>query len=433
VKIGWCMPVDERSGIARFGWAIAAELAQRNHDLTVLASDIEPAAAAVPSGIKRQSIEAAHAGAYNEAFDAVFYNVGDHFAFNGRILDIVDAVPGIGIFHDASILNFFLGWSQRAGLDAEVAERMVFKHCGASGAQRFRQRASESDRFSLCAELPMIEWIAERTWGAIAHAGHYFGRIRAACPGPATMITLAYRPALLPNPPPGPVRDRGATVITTIGHVNANKCYAEVIEAIAASVTLRRNAIYRIFGESEPSNRARLAALGAARGVRIEFAEQRDDAALTRCLESTDIICALRRPILEGASASAIEGLLSGRPVVVADAGFYTELPDRYVVKVPADVPVPALTAALERLAADPEGRHALGIAARAWAWDTFSPARYCDALEVFMAAFVEAKPLLRLGADIGRTLAHCGFKRDDPAIAAIAAAAHGLFVGGKA
>lgn len=433
MKIAWCMPVDERSAIGRFGWAITAELARRGHDVTILASDIERPAVASPSRIGFQHIESGCAGAYNESFDVVFYNIGDHFGFHGRILDIVDAVPGIGIFHDASIFNFFLGGSRHAGLSAEAEERLVLKHCGSTGTQRFQQRAGDSDWFGLCAELPMVEWIAERMWGAIAHAGHYIGPISAACPGPTTKITLAYRPAVMPNPPAAAKHDPGEIVITTIGRVNANKCYVEVIEAIAASATLRPSAVYRIFGDSQPPDRARLTALASARGVRVEFAETRDDAALARCLESTDIVCALRRPILEGASGSAIEGLLSGRPVIVADAGFYAELPDRYAVKVPAEVPVPALTAALERLAADPDGRHAQGIAARDWALETFSPARYCDALEVFMAAYIEAKPLLRLGADIGRNLANFGFKREDPAIATIAAAAHGLFVGGKA
>jgi len=431
VKLAWCMPVDERSAIGRFGRLIAAELAQRGHDVTILASDAEPPAAAAPTGIRLEPIESDCAAAYNEAFDVVFYNIGDYFDFHGRILDIVDAVPGIGLFHDASILNLFLGWSRKAGLSAEAEERIVVKHCGGAGAHRLRERISDADFFRLCAELPMIDWIAERTWGAIAHAGHYIERIEAACPGPVAKIAMAYRPAQMAGLPRGPRREPGDLIVTTIGRVNANKCYAEVIEAIAASAMLRPRALYRIFGESQLADRAAIVALAETRGVRVEFAEKRDDAALTRCLETTDIVCALRRPILEGASASAIEGLLSGRPIVVADAGFYAELPDRHVVKVPAEVPVPALTAALERLADDPEGRHERGIAARDWALDTFSPERYCDTLEIFMAEFVEAKPLLRLGAEIGRNLAAFGFKRDDPAIAAIAAAAHGLFVGG--
>ena len=128
-----------------------------------------------------------------------------------------------------------------------------------------------------------------------------------------------------------------------------------------------------------------------------------DDAALNEELERADIICCLRRPVLEGASGSAIEGLLSGRPTVVADAGFYSSLPDGVVAKVPGDLPAEAIRSTLERLAADEPGRRRLGETARAWAQGAFHLDRYLDVLERLMPATQAMVPLLATWCDLGR------------------------------
>jgi len=39
MKIGWCTPVNDGSGITRFSRYVATELVRRGHDVTILASD----------------------------------------------------------------------------------------------------------------------------------------------------------------------------------------------------------------------------------------------------------------------------------------------------------------------------------------------------------------------------------------------------------
>jgi hypothetical protein len=147
-----------------------------------------------------------------------------------------------------------------------------------------------------------------------------------------------------------------------------------------------------------------------------------DDAALETHLEASDIICCLRRPILEGASGSAIEGLLAGRPVVVADAGFYGELPDDIVFKVPAEVDPARLAAELERLCDDAFLRRTAGAKARAWAEGHFSVAAYLEVLEPLMWATIAAEPVLAVGARLGAELTELDISADDPAVGRIEA-----------
>jgi glycosyltransferase involved in cell wall biosynthesis len=153
-----------------------------------------------------------------------------------------------------------------------------------------------------------------------------------------------------------------------------------------------------------------------------------DDAALMGELERADILSCLRNPVLEGASASAIEGMRCGRPIIVADAGFYAELPDDLVFKVPSSVDAGPLTDILERLVSDESLRREIGSKARDWASRRFTAEAYVAILEDLMARFVSVKPLLAVGNRIGQQLAALGMQPDDPAIQRLSKKMNGLF-----
>jgi hypothetical protein len=107
---------------------------------------------------------------------------------------------------------------------------------------------------------------------------------------------------------------------------------------------------------------------------------------MPRCFKKLRSFSCLRKPV---ASASAIKGMKSGRPIVVADAGFYADLPDD-------------MTA-------------------------------YVDKLEGLLNEFIAAKPLLGLCKRFGRELAGLGISADEPAVARIASTMHNLFIGNPA
>jgi len=201
-----------------------------------------------------------------------------------------------------------------------------------------------------------------------------------------------------------------------------------VIAAITSSERLKAGLRYVLAGPIQPDERSRLEALaqeGGYDGLTILGAV--DDADLVANLESADLICCLRKPVLEGASASAIEGMLSARPTVVVDAGFYGELPNDLVFKVSPEVETAELAAVLERLLDDEPLRRETGLKAQAWAEDHFSIDRYTDALEALMQETVDALPLLRLGSVFGHELRSFGLAPDDPSVDRISEQALGM------
>ena len=70
--------------------------------------------------------------------------------------------------------------------------------------------------------------------------------------------------------------------------------------------------------------------------------------------------------------------MLSGRPIIVTDAGFYRELPDDLVFKVDPTSELSSLTSQLTRLALDPALRATVGAQAAAWAKTAFSVDSLC-------------------------------------------------------
>jgi glycosyltransferase involved in cell wall biosynthesis len=89
-------------------------------------------------------------------------------------------------------------------------------------------------------------------------------------------------------------------------------------------------------------------------------------------------------------SASAIEALAAGTPLVVSDVGWFRELPDAAAAKVPVDAwEVDHLAAILELLAADGSLRAGMAAAGRAYARAEHDLDRCADAYAAALRSHV--------------------------------------------
>jgi glycosyltransferase involved in cell wall biosynthesis len=174
----------------------------------------------------------------------------------------------------------------------------------------------------------------------------------------------------------------------------------------------------------EPDDRAALVALARSLGVpEPEFTGWVDDADLSRHLAAVDAICCLRNPVLEGASASLILAMRTGRPVLVSDHGPYAEIPDGLVLKCRPGREATDVRLHLEALLADPAPARAMAERARAYAEATFTAGAYAPRLLAHVDRVTETLPAVRAGRGLGRTLAGFGMAPDDPAGERVAAA----------
>ena len=114
---------------------------------------------------------------------------------------------------------------------------------------------------------------------------------------------------------------------------------------------------------------------------------------MPRHLAAVDAICCLRNPVLEGASASLILAMRTGRPVLVSDHGPYAEIPDGLVLKCRPGHEATDVRLHLEALLADPAPARAMAQRARAYAKATFTASGYVDRLLPISIASLRACP----------------------------------------
>ena len=92
-----------------------------------------------------------------------------------------------------------------------------------------------------------------------------------------------------------------------------------------------------------------------------------DERRLWELMAGVDVSVNLRHPTMGETSGVAIRSLSLGKPLVVSDVGWFSELPDDAALKVPVDAhEVETLTAALELLVAREDVRAQMGRAASA-------------------------------------------------------------------
>jgi glycosyltransferase involved in cell wall biosynthesis len=428
MRITFYTPLALSSAIGRVAIGLADELQSRGHRVSFVRTERDRDTEA-PMHPTKLPVQWWHDVLPREVAmdsDIVLLNIGDNFGFHAGIASIVDQAPCLGIFHDFFLYSFFRDWAlANAGGGFSLHDAEVARIYGAPAGDIAKLAGNEWPLAEIARRFPMTEWLAGRCAGALAHSEFYRERLEAACAGPVAVTALSYAPrdvtALTAR--------AGAPVsVLTVGHVNQNKCCAEVIQALARSAN-GKSCRYRIAGPIMPADRVWLETVAREAGFTgLDILDAVSDAELVEELTRADIVCCLRRPVLEGASASAIEAMMAGRPVIVANAGFYADLPDDLVFKVPPEVSTAALSETLDRLIADEPLRREVGAKVRDWSLKRFTRENYVDTLEALIDDVTGARPYLAVSSHFARELSALGLGPTDPAVEILGATLQGLF-----
>ncbi|MBC7801951.1 MAG: glycosyltransferase family 4 protein, partial [Gemmatimonadaceae bacterium] len=376
-------------------WAslVAFELHARGHAVTVVRA--ENAIEAVGAPLKAPALPAPgrvlvgrdmSGAVLATQQDAIVYALGNHFGYHSEIPRLLAEAPGVVVLHDAEMSGFLHFWHA-------LSPRGTVPGPG----------------------TPLLPWFAARATGAVVHSRFYAEGVRAACTGQTRVLQLAFFD--LDVAPPRRRRPQSRLVIATIGEANPNKRHEAVIDAIGLVPALCAGTTYRVLGHASPARQAELQSRADALGVEIEFKGWLTLDDLRTAVAETDVLCCLRWPVTEGASGSAALALLSGRPVMVPDVGSFIDLPDEFVLRVPAGNETPTLAGYLLTLFHHPEIGERRGSAARAWARETFLVTHYVDRLLPLLHQATAAAPMIALMRGFEAEAASFGLPPDDPLI----------------
>jgi glycosyltransferase involved in cell wall biosynthesis len=413
MKIVMFTPVLKASAIGRMARLVTRELVRLGHGVVVVRSEDESLLeqethdfGLVPMAWNEQAaVNAATARA-----DLILYQIGDNASFHRGCLEWLPVRPGIVCLHDFYVGHLFNGWARK---HQSKAEQILQHWYGNSVAENFFELAAHPTFMEQTWQsAPMTEWIASMATGVITHSGGWgVDRIQKACAGPVRVVPLAYDSGPVDARPEATCDDDGQGMlnILTVGHVNANKRAASVIRAIGSSGLLREWAVYRLVGPIHSGMVHQLSALARSCSVRLRLVGEVDEIGLSKAFQEADIVCCLRWPSLEAASASAIEAMLHGKAIVVTDTGFYRELPSELVTKIVPEDEVATLRMALERLGSDRGLRNALGERSRDWAAATFTAQSYVEQIVSMVDTSARIMPVLEATSYFTRVMASWG------------------------
>jgi glycosyltransferase involved in cell wall biosynthesis len=371
LRIIFVTPWSTQSAIAGVNLSIATELKKRGVSVTVVRSEkgslekLEALRSDLPTLRPKDFLKLRPGIDY----DMICYAVGDNWSFHGGAIELLAQKPGVVQLHDVALDNLVAGWKHWSS--TKIHPRGT-KTLSAGPISTVNSSVKiEADSF--------VDWPMSMATGGVVHADHYLGLAKAACPGlvvklPLPVADIDVAP-LQKRQPKDPLR------IVTVGHVNSNKLPAEIIRAIGSSEKLRNQCHYSLLGPIENETSSKLEKLAGSLGVKLRMTGWLDEEDLLREIGESDCVLCLRHPILEGASMSAIVGLLSARPTVVCNAGFYAEIPDDLVIKIPARPDTAAIKGALETIVDEPGDMAAMATRARVHALETYTATTYANGL----------------------------------------------------
>jgi glycosyltransferase involved in cell wall biosynthesis len=359
--------------------------------------------------------------------DVSLYHVGNDPEAHGWIVEALRRRPGIVVLHDFVLHHLVAGMTLGRGdgggyLDAMQREAGPVGRMLAHGVIDELLPPLWEDR---AAEYPLAGEVLASATGLIVHSGYVERLVR----------DKGYREPVWRIPHPGwsppaeiaapPELPAGRTVIGCYGHLNPAKRLPQLLEAFAGVRHRLPEALLLLVGSLSPG--LDLAPVYDRLGLRVGedliHVDYVDEARLWAFLAACDICVNLRYPTMGETSGIVIRALSLGRPLVVSDVGWFSELPSEAALKVPVDGrEVQAIGEALELLARDLDLRATMGEAGRTIARRDHDVGRVADlyATALEEAAGGDAVREAVVG-EVARAADEVGLRENGPALTEVA------------
>jgi glycosyltransferase involved in cell wall biosynthesis len=369
----------------------------------------------LPALRERLDVVLARAGRWrpDPKADLALYHVGNDAEAHGWVVEALRRRRGVVVLHDFVLHHLVVGLTFARG-DAAGYLAAMEREAGLIG--RLLAYAVLDNKLPPLWEtrpedFPLAGEVLDRATGLIVHSRYVEQRARAA--GFSGPIRRIAHPAW-PVPAVEPAGVEGRPLYGCFGHLNESKRIPELLRSFAAVRSRRPEARLLLVGGAS----SLLQRLELPEGVLRE--EYVSEDRLWTLMAACDGIVSLRSPTMGETSGSAIRALSLGKPLVISDLGWFAELPDEAVLKVPVDErEEQTLVAALEALAdesvRDTMGGRARELVEREHRLDRVAEA-YAAALEELAGGPAVEEQVLH---EVARAAAEVGVREDEAALLA--------------
>lgn len=417
MKLAWYTPFSERSAIGKYSEEVINALIELGHRVTLVRSESDVTGSPARRQLNQVELVSASdidadAEVFLADFDCVLYNVGNHFPNHAYALEHQRRVPGVTLLHDFCLHHLLSGWA--VSTQRQTYVDVLENEAGAEAAKIYcgtPESALQRDWFMRAAvEFPVVRFAMPNTLGVVTHADFYREAVGERCCCPTTTIPLAY-PCESESRLPPPRLDTVPMRLLTIGDVNINKRFESIIRAIGSCPKLSRTWQYRIVGSVSSDYERHLQQLARTtqHPVDIALLGSVDDDVVESELKAANALACLRFPIIEGASASVIVCLASGRPTFVSEGGCYSEIPAEFVYSVPHENEIAQFCDHMRSITSDYATAVDRAASARQWALARHCGRNYATQLLEFIESALHDQPMIKLADRIAGHLSNWG------------------------
>jgi glycosyltransferase involved in cell wall biosynthesis len=394
--------IDRNSAIARATLQIATALAEVA-DVTIFAEPTsQPLDCPFPLRLIDDGLIRTH--------DHVVTVIGDS-PFHVNTFWAARRIPSVVILHDVLIAHLVAASMSLPDLSRELTrwygpQQAAVALRSAGTPKPFWDGASSLD-------APLFEAAIELATGVVVHSNFAADMVGPRTIAPVRVLPLAYEAPWSGSAPLEPVDD--GLVLLTLGHANANKCHELIIEALAELAD--RSVRYVVAGAITDRRRRLLDGFAAGLGVgsQVDIVGRVSDDRVSELLRSATVCINLRRPALEGASASLVEQMDAGKCVVVFDHGCYADEPDDAVVKLPTTATPRVVAQVVRELLDSTARRDSVAERARRHVATAHSARRYATQLLDFFDEVESAEPLSKVVRRVAEVTRSWGLPHGSP------------------
>jgi 2-polyprenyl-3-methyl-5-hydroxy-6-metoxy-1,4-benzoquinol methylase/glycosyltransferase involved in cell wall biosynthesis len=409
MKLAYFSPLNPQpSGISDYSEELLPQLAH-GADITLFVDGFRPTNEALLAQFECVDYATRSIDKQLREFDAIVYHVGNDHRYHTRIVETMRATPGIAVFHDLALQDFFLGLArERKDLRIYLDEMLA---CHGEKERRLAEehlrRGSVPPHVAAPLSYPLNCRLARDSEGIITHSEWARARLQSATAVPVRRINMPVSAG--PTAELARKRDLGKVAIASFGLITPGKGIEQVLRVLA---TLRDefDFHYTLVGADNSYFNVRALIDEFGIGDRVTITGHVSLAEFQQRIAETDIALNIRERTVGETSASLCRIMAAGVTAIVADMGWYSEIPDDAVIKVPLDVHADALLRAyLRRLLDDEAFRKRVGENARRHMLAEHSLEQAATGYLEFIAEVIARRPRRRLVAGVAKELATLG------------------------